>query len=867
MKRTVELLVAGAWRLVLPLLFTLSVSGANYYIDYATGSDANTGITKAAPWKKAPGMKGFAGSYSHVAGDRIILKGGVTWPANCYQWKVTWGGTTNVQDYIGSDPTWYAGASFTRPLCDFERVIINGWVLGAGLYILNASYITIDNIEFANHASPLEMNGVSTWGTATITLDGVYSSFITNSLIRNWTTPHTNGVIGYKLMGGGGIHKVNAGNATVINCEMHQLTNEVYCGTALWNITWVYGNHLHNMAGTIMSANAVRSNHIHHINNPGDPGAHSNVALLYSPIEFSGNLIHDTAPVSQVLMLGPGNDAYPAWQRIDNIFNNIVYNVTQPCVAIDTDGSNDPNVLHNVYNNTFAADICVRVGYRNNGPLAHLEAKNNLFITDGYDFLKSDPSIGGAYVTTFVDENNLTLTTAQATALGYTANNLYAPTDASDSTVGAGQNLSAKFTIDYNNQTRTAPWDIGAWEWNGEPMPAGVLVFATGAYSTAEDTSVTVTISRTGGSTGSVTVDYATTASTALAATDYTTTSGTATLANGVTSATFDVPILRNATYTGNRYLTVALSNPTGGAALGSPASAVITINDSDSAPSAVPTLGLAFPVTDMLMEAPFTVAGAIISQSIQTLNTNDSGKLSANFVVTTGGEYTLQWGVNTPGYDSDSFWLTVISTNYLCDVIPLTVGVEDRLANDRGNGTSVLPDTQPIKFNFDPGTYFMCIMGREANAGITNVSWVLRATPPPEVLPEQFLSFSGSTAWTYQNGVIIQLAVNRVGTNGTVTVDYATANDTAIAGTDYTATSGTLTFGPEITTQLISVPVANLPTYVGSKTFTVTLTNPTVAALATPTVSTVAILDDLEPPMLRIMNAGTVNVNIIVPK
>ena len=32
---------------------------------------------------------------------------------------------------------------------------------------------------------------------------------------------------------------------------------------------------------------------------------------------------------------------------------------------------------------------------------------------------------------------------------------------------------------------------------------------------------------------------------------------------------------------------------------------------------------------------------------------------------------------------------------------------------------------------------------------------------------------------------------------SGTVTVDYATVDETAIAGTDYTATSGTLTFAP----------------------------------------------------------------------
>ena len=41
------------------------------------------------------------------------------------------------------------------------------------------------------------------------------------------------------------------------------------------------------------------------------------------------------------------------------------------------------------------------------------------------------------------------------------------------------------------------------------------------------------------------------------------------------------------------------------------------------------------------------------------------------------------------------------------------------------------------------------------------------------------------------------------------VTVDYGTADSTAHAGTDYTATTGTLTFSPGTTTQTISVPIS----------------------------------------------------------
>src|SRR5262249_14556356 len=43
-----------------------------------------------------------------------------------------------------------------------------------------------------------------------------------------------------------------------------------------------------------------------------------------------------------------------------------------------------------------------------------------------------------------------------------------------------------------------------------------------------------------------------------------------------------------------------------------------------------------------------------------------------------------------------------------------------------------------------------------------------------------------------------------------TVTVNYATQDFTAVAGSDYTATSGTLTFAPGETTKTVSVPVTD---------------------------------------------------------
>ena len=59
------------------------------------------------------------------------------------------------------------------------------------------------------------------------------------------------------------------------------------------------------------------------------------------------------------------------------------------------------------------------------------------------------------------------------------------------------------------------------------------------------------------------------------------------------------------------------------------------------------------------------------------------------------------------------------------------------------------------------------------------------------------------------------------------VTVGYSTANGTALAGTDYQSTSGTLTFAPGQTSETISVPVLGGVVGTSSKTFSVTLSNP----------------------------------------
>ena len=113
--------------------------------------------------------------------------------------------------------------------------------------------------------------------------------------------------------------------------------------------------------------------------------------------------------------------------------------------------------------------------------------------------------------------------------------------------------------------------------------PSGSLQFSTASYSVSEASpTATITVTRTGGSFGTVGVSYATSDGTATAGSDYIATSGNLSFADGILSQTFSVTILDDTIYEGDEKLKLTLSNPTGGAGLSKQKNASLVVIENE---------------------------------------------------------------------------------------------------------------------------------------------------------------------------------------------------------------------------------------------------------------------------------------------
>ena len=353
-----------------------------------------------------------------------------------------------------------------------------------------------------------------------------------------------------------------------------------------------------------------------------------------------------------------------------------------------------------------------------------------------------------------------------------------------------------------------------------EPTPpVGSLQFSAPTYTVGEnDVTETITVARVGGSFGTVSVDYASSNGTASAGSDYTAVNGTLSFADGVTSQTFSIDILDDADYEGDETVNLRLSNPTGGADLGTPSSAVLTIAEDEPTP----------PVGSLQFSAPtYTVVENGVTARITVTRVDGSfGTVGVNYATSdgtasAGSDYTAVNGSLTfaDGVTSQTFTVDIIND-----------------ADYEGDETVNLALSNPT-----------------GGAGLgAPASAVLTIAEDDPVPPAGSLQFSAPAYTVAENGVTATISVSRVGGSfGTVGVNYTSGDDTATAGSDYTAVSGSLSFADGVTSQIFTIDIIDDLDYEGHETVNLSLSDPTGGAgLGSPATAVLTIAeDDPVPP------------------
>ena len=231
-----------------------------YFISAQSGaSDSNSGTSESSPWLHAPGMPkctgncatvqssfGGAGSIIHVG---IIFRGGDSWhfgnsgatPYTGGEWQWFWHGTTascvyevstSGCNYIGVDPTWYSGGSWSRPIFTGDNPVCNGtscvngststkFVTSCAYQIGSQTvnrmfqryeYLWVDNIEFTGFCVQDTTNSgsngnaqVMMWAPGT-GLSGVGQDISTNLYFHGWSETsgaNDNNAINCTMISGG----------------------------------------------------------------------------------------------------------------------------------------------------------------------------------------------------------------------------------------------------------------------------------------------------------------------------------------------------------------------------------------------------------------------------------------------------------------------------------------------------------------------------------------------------------------------------------------------------------------------------------------------------------------------------------------
>jgi uncharacterized repeat protein (TIGR01451 family)/uncharacterized delta-60 repeat protein len=340
----------------------------------------------------------------------------------------------------------------------------------------------------------------------------------------------------------------------------------------------------------------------------------------------------------------------------------------------------------------------------------------------------------------------------------------------------------------------------------------GVLSFSQPSYSivapSAGMTNEIITIVRSDGSSNSVAVTFATSNGTAVAGIDYSSVQTNVYFAEGVINQTVSIPVDAQpmAELATTVYLT--LSNPQNGATIGGAAQEILTIlNGIES-----------FTFTN----SPYTVgegAGTVTLQIVR--NGPATNAASVNYNTFSPPNTTEAEGYAQPNIDYVPVSGTLnFAPNETFTTIPITI-IQGNAVNGPLTFQVVLNNPSPAGVQVGP----------TSTASVTILSDVTG------------FEFSANSYVVGENGSNIVLTVNRLNPNtGVASVQYATSDGTnpnsalnALNQVDYNSTSGTLTFQNNQASASFSVPIINRNIVESNKTFNVTLSNPLVLTLPSP--------------------------------
>ncbi|MEQ8959973.1 MAG: Calx-beta domain-containing protein, partial [Coleofasciculus sp. C2-GNP5-27] len=327
-----------------------------------------------------------------------------------------------------------------------------------------------------------------------------------------------------------------------------------------------------------------------------------------------------------------------------------------------------------------------------------------------------------------------------------------------------------------------------------------------------------------------VTVEYGTDNGTATAGSDYTAQSGTITFAAGETSKIISVPVLGDTTVENNETFKLNLSSPSNATIADAQGVGTISNDDSSTPPANTPIRIEAEDYISFFDKSSGNTGGAFRSDDVDIQATTDLGG-GFNVGWIQQGEW-LTYDVNIPEAGTYDIVARVASAQSGTRSLKVSVGGESETLSFGGTGGwQNWTDVTAQGVNLSAGSQQLRL---DMLSNSFNVNYIdiipSNSSPTPPTLSINNVSITEGNSGTKNAGFTVNLSE---ASTQSISVNYATANDTAIAGSDYIAKSGTLNFSPGQTSKTFTVPILGDTLDEANETFKVNLSQANNATIA----------------------------------